>query len=305
MSAPVNPISDSALVPAFVGHLLISPSTYRPMLKQAIIDAAVANHISIDGFGYHPGKSVINFVQTSADLKKRELGHQLTIIHLPPESAPLDLTLALATDLLSSLSELPQDARFIDLSSMKEDEKLEIFPGLVVPLPAQPKVETITPLGSALSLFRYGAVRPGMSAEWPVEAFNIDAVSAVTGVSGVFSLPGRARCLMWGPYIKLPAGTWRINIRFTADDAAAQQYFRFEWGGTDLSELSFKPGTSGSYEAELTQSWTSPETVELRFIMPSSALNGYVEIQSIRVEMIGGVESTTLEPHMPSQLPSA
>lgn len=301
MSASFDSIGSLETSPEFVGHLLISPSTYRPLLKQAIIDTAIAAHISIDGFGYHPGKSVIHFVQSSEDLKKRETGHHLTIIHLPPETAPQDLTLALATDLLSSLSRLPQDARFIDLSSVKENEKLEIFPGLVVPLPAQPKAQNITPLGMALSLFKNGAVRPGTSVEWPVEAFTIDAASAVTGVPGVFSLPGRARCLMWGPYIQLPAGTWRITVRFTADDAAAQQYLRFEWGGTDMSELPFKLGTSGVYEAELTQSWASPETVELRFTMPSSALNGYVEIQRIRVEMIGVAESTTHEPHVPSQ----
>jgi len=188
---------------------------------------------------------------------------------------------------------LPADARFIDLSSVKEGGTLEVFPGLVVPLPAKPKAQSITPLGKALSLFKDGAVRPGMSAEWPIEAFAIDAASAVTGVPGVFSLPGRARCLMWGPYIQLPAGTWRVTIRFTADDAAAQHYLRFEWGGADLSELSFKLGASGVYEAELTQSWASPETVELKFIMPSSALNGYVEIQNIRVEMI----ETTLDSH--------
>lgn len=292
-------LADNDRATEFTGHVLLSPSTYRPIIKQAIIDIAVAANISIDGYGHHAGKSAIYFVQSSADLEKREPGDMLTVLHLPPETAPEDLTLALATDLLSSLSQLPQDTRFIDVSSLKEGDAVEVFPGLVVPLPARPKPQSTLPLGKALSLFKDGAVRPGSSAEWPVEAFAIDAASAVTGVPGVFSLPGRARCMMWGPYIRLPAGNWRVKIRFTADDAAAQHYFRFEWGGADFSELSFKPGVSGVYEAELTQSWLSPETVELKFIMPSSALNGYIEIQSICVEAIdifGSTASTTSNP---------
>lgn len=281
-------------LPGFTAHLMITPSTYRPILKQAIVDAAVAAGISIDGYGHHAGKSVIHFVESPLDMERKAPDHLMTILRLPPETAPDDLTLALASGLLSALSQTPPDACVIDVSALREGDTLEVFPGVTIVLPPRPAPGRISPAGRALGLFRNGAARPGEAVEWPMDLFAIDPAAAVSGVPGALSLPGRARCLMWGPYIQLPPGVWRATIRFTVDEPASHHHFRFEWGGADFTQLAFRPGKSGVYQAELTQSWAWPETVELRLIMPSSALNGLLEIESINVEMAAPVGAEIL-----------
>lgn len=99
---------------------------------------------------------------------------------------------------------------------------------------------------------------------------------------------GRARDLVWGPYVALPAGRWRVTSRLFFDRWACRHRFRFEFGSSkDAVHHEFTPGREGLYELSLEHAWANPLKAEVRVIMVESSLGGVFEFEGAVVEFGG------------------
>lgn len=167
---------------------------------------------------------------------------------------------------------------------------IEIVPGLVVP--AAGHLSEATDAGSArtaLSLFADGPPLHGASAQWARELFRHTSTSGVVqGVPERLDITGRARILVFGPYVSLPPGDWRIRLRFWLDASAAKASWRLEWGDqARFATHAFRPGRAGRFEVELSHRWEDAAPSELRLALDVPAVDGVLGFEGVRVDRVG------------------
>lgn len=280
--------------PALRGCFVAPPygegALWRDALTVAAAEAGIV--VALDDAEYSDATDVIYLRDTVQD-----------IAVVSPTTLVVFLTGIEASDPRRALSEMSaivglatmkfSDADFILPSAGDNPATLTLFSRLSVACPSMAVLAgarwpaTVHP---ALAVYSRGKPAAGAAATWdlPVLYYEDKAANLATR-PGELHLAGRARCLVYGPYITLPEGLWRITIRFTVDAPAAERKFRFEWGGTtDFAQLTFEPGKPGMYMAQLQHAWTSLDASELRLILPESSLGGILQMDSVEIDMVPG-----------------
>lgn len=127
---------------------------------------------------------------------------------------------------------------------------------------------------------------PGAQVTWPTSVFSYSVRREPTGGSPDIDLTGGGRVLMHGPYFELPAGWWRMTVRFSVDpDEAA--HLLFEWGaGEDVTIYSGTFETAGFYELILDHQWREPAPAELRVSVERAHFMGQLFMQDCTVEFL-------------------
>lgn len=122
---------------------------------------------------------------------------------------------------------------------------------------------------------------------WPREMFNAgdapyDACPATLDVTG------GARILVFGPYVTLPAGRWRVTTRFELDhQAAAAGAFLVEFGqGADLGHAQLYPSTEGLYEVSLEKTLKGKTPAEIRVWLARPAFHGALRFLGASLERL-------------------
>lgn len=96
---------------------------------------------------------------------------------------------------------------------------------------------------------------------------------------------GRQRMLVFGPYMMLPPGQWRLTLRVRISDEAALSPYLLQWGeGANLAEEYFQPTRAGLFRFTATQSWTEPSLIEFRLWLMEAAFHGELEFLDATVE---------------------
>jgi len=149
-------------------------------------------------------------------------------------------------------------------------------------------VEAQGPADQALALYNAGPPVIGSIAFWPPELFTFDPRDAELRVHhNEMQMIGRARHLVFGPYLSLPAGRWRVAARFRCDNIGASHGLRFEWGGLEtFVSFDVTPGKGGRYEAVLETEWSQSQQVECRVILTASALEGWFAFDGAEVQKL-------------------
>lgn len=133
--------------------------------------------------------------------------------------------------------------------------------------------------------FRDGRMRPLV---WPRESFLLGD-RPDEPVRGPIDLTGGARCVVYGPYLHLPAGAWTARILLGFDHRVYEQSFVMEMhGGSLLARARVgAPGAAGIFAAAMTFVVSEPHVpLELRILTERGAIEG--AITSLSVELAAG-----------------
>lgn len=140
---------------------------------------------------------------------------------------------------------------------------------------------------SPLAMFDHLPVAAGASANWAPHWFTYsDAVKGARDTQWI-DLTGRMRPLVFGPYIDLPAGRWRADVRFAVDPERGHAPLLFEWGsGNDYCRIMTDVERSGVYGIQLDRIWTEHGAAQLRIWTAHPVFEGLLSFQSCRVTRV-------------------
>lgn len=156
---------------------------------------------------------------------------------------------------------------------------IQVFDDLrVVPPRSKAEVSRRPAIAAAFRVYREGASVGAMDVCWAEPLFHYDEKAARRWETpGQLDITGRPRILVYGPYLALPRGRWRIRVKIALDEEAAKREFRLDWGTpVDFSSkaLNFKRG--GIYAVEIEHAWSHSEPAELRLLLMEGAFDGRV-----------------------------
>lgn len=196
-----------------------------------------------------------------------------------------DSLCAVSLSLSQACVERPAQRRWIRGFALPSGE-VELFASVTVTVPSNPEPAPENPdAASALAMFEHGPPEVGVEAEWRPSVFVYDMRGAETRATiSEMDATGRARNLVYGPYISLPPGLWRATLGFSCDQSASRHMLRFEWGTPEnFQGFYVTPKRSGRYEVVLEHRWTKAEPAELRMILTESSLGGQIGFDGVKL----------------------
>lgn len=129
-----------------------------------------------------------------------------------------------------------------------------------------------------LDMYDGDGPQSGHQTTWPWDLFNYKTTPRSVLIPPHIDLTGRARVIFHGPRFSLPAGEWRIRLRFHLDPEDRTSPLKFEWGAAnDFEVLELQLEVAGLYEVELTKRWDAPIAAELRVWAASAHFVGSLE----------------------------
>lgn len=154
-------------------------------------------------------------------------------------------------------------------------------PGQLSSIPA----DLIDIAEDVLEPFKETVFRPPSSAiRWPLRAF-LSADRLGEPVGGEIDLVGRARCVIYGPYLHLPPGQWIARFSMRIEENLYGQIFTIEIHNSQLlGRMRVKPESTGSFVAELDFTAEVPmEAIEIRLFTESGAIEGAIADWSVEM----------------------
>ena len=128
---------------------------------------------------------------------------------------------------------------------------------------------------------------PGSSANWHPRWFAYPEGHSGSIDAPLIDLTGRMRPLIYGPYIRLPAGRWRTDLRFTVDPEKAHAPLLFEWGaGSEYCRVMTEIRYPGAYSVSLDRIWPEADAAQLRIWTAHPVFQGQFGFQGCRVTRI-------------------
>ncbi|WGM32272.1 hypothetical protein [Brevundimonas sp. NIBR11] len=155
----------------------------------------------------------------------------------------------------------------------------------------------IHPSVSESPLAIFDDLEPGSQANWHPRWFVY-----VGGYEGSIDEPqidmtGRMRAFLHGPYIRLPAGRWRVDVHFTVDPQRAHAPLLFEWGsGIEFSRIMTEINYPGSYAVSLDRVWQEADAAQLRIWNAHPVFQGRFGFQGARVTRVAMDDPTPPTP---------
>lgn len=139
---------------------------------------------------------------------------------------------------------------------------------------------------SPLAMFDQMPIPAGASANWAPHWFTYLDPNA-RARSPWIDLTGRMRSMIYGPYISLPTGRWRIDIRFAVDPERGHAPLLFEWGtGNDYSRIMTDIEHRGAYGVSLDRIWHEASAAQLRIWTAHPVFEGLLNFESARVTRV-------------------
>lgn len=132
-----------------------------------------------------------------------------------------------------------------------------------------------------------GVLGTGATADWPMSLFYFPKGDNLEGGTADFDLTGRARLLMFGPYIYLPPGLWAIDVHFEIDPQQREVPLRMEWGaGDDYVEVLDSVREAGVYTITLERQWPAVEAAQFRLWLTQARFQGHLRVVDCRVRRL-------------------
>lgn len=123
--------------------------------------------------------------------------------------------------------------------------------------------------------------------QWSVSVLRFPKGRAQEGGSADVVLAGPPRVLVHGPYIHLPAGTWKGTFRLRVETEGEPVKVLFEWGNvaTHGGELLEFP-KDGEYEVSMESEVVADLSVELRASLVRATMQGKMSFSDVEVERV-------------------
>jgi hypothetical protein len=107
----------------------------------------------------------------------------------------------------------------------------------------------------------------------------------------VLDVTGRHRVLVFGPMLPLPAGRWRLAVRFSLSrEAAGHDYILQFIHGAALSERRFRPTAAGLYEVDIVNAFAQDAVAALRLWNGRALFQGELRFNGARVTRLPAEE---------------
>ena len=127
-------------------------------------------------------------------------------------------------------------------------------------------------------------LQDGATAQWPLSLFYFPHGDDVEGGTPEFDLTGRARLLMFGPYIHLSPGRWRIEVVLEIDPQQREVPLRLEWGaGSDFAEVTDAVREAGVYTIALERFWHTADAAQFRLWLTQARFQGHLRVVNCQV----------------------
>ncbi|CAL1693015.1 hypothetical protein MMB232_03198 [Brevundimonas subvibrioides] len=305
MDDALLPTPDTVQDPRVAGVVIVVPSaTYHPWNAEV---ASAAKDAGYDVFAYGgeaelPASSLPKVAVTHDPALVSSLAREWTVVLLgdvttaPAQCAALfgatpQGGLQIASRILANMALLPADTVYL-----RDDA-----PGTTVRI--GPDIEVITPttrehwphspveqeIQEALTLYQGWPDVEATSTRWAPALFQYDdRHEPASERPFAVEMTGRARALIYGPYIGLRPGRWSITVRFFLNDDAADHRLNFEWGQAgSYSGFVQMPGRGGEFAVTLTHDWMQPGWGEFRIVVQQGSLGGEVEMIDAQVTRVG------------------
>lgn len=188
---------------------------------------------------------------------------------------------------LSALPARGDVVKYITPSTLIGARRIDVFTFFSIELNREALTVDDVARDQALGIYRDGPPQPGSKHPWRPSTFVLDPKHRASPSGDIcIDLVGRARCLIHGPYVALPAGRWKAVVRFAVDEAACGHRLRFEWGSHDsFTSLESIVGRPGHFQAELTHIIAQSSLSEFRLILPESSLGGVLTFEGVDIEL--------------------
>lgn len=200
--------------------------------------------------------------------------------------------LQIASLILANMALLPENTIYLSNDLTGSVVRIAADIDVVVPTTREEWAPTTSEeaFQEALSLYRGWPDAPRSSARWEPGVFRFDERhKSPDRPDCVVELAGRARALVYGPYIGLRPGRWSVTAKFIVDKDAAAHRFRFEWGHAGSSaSFTQSPGRAGEFAVTLAHDWHEPALAEFKIIVAQGSLGGELEFLGADLERLGG-----------------
>lgn len=128
---------------------------------------------------------------------------------------------------------------------------------------------------------------------WSPALFWLGDAPAETATR-LFDVTGSSRCLIFGPYIRLPEGPWSCSIMLGfSQRAVGLRLVADVVAGTPLSRVEFEVDEPGVFEIEFSFVNSNPDLpVEVRLFNASAAFEGEIMLGQVRMVPLGAKRLT-------------
>lgn len=133
----------------------------------------------------------------------------------------------------------------------------------------------------------------GNEAEWPFWLFLYPGIERLDSEDGLeIDLTGRARTILYGPYIRLLPGEWEITAELRLLPGAGGIDLMFEWGeGEDFSTLPHTVTEEGLYRVCLKRIWHSSAPAEFRVTTLRPHFEGLFQLTKAKVRHVAALSA--------------
>ena len=138
---------------------------------------------------------------------------------------------------------------------------------------------------------------PGTRATWLPRWFSYPGGYAGSPEQPLIDLTGKMRPIIYGPYICLPAGRWRVDLEFTVDPERAHAPLLFEWGfGNDYCRVVTEIRHRGRYAVSLDRVWPQADAAQLRIWTAHPVFQGQFGFGGCRVTRMAMDDPAAMTP---------
>lgn len=241
--------------------------------------------LAMRGHAEAQGLSVIEVV-TGEELIRSEIVLSSDLDLIRSMGASAERTTVLDLPAFINLADCPdpdRPLRVLDLSrqiaAAREFERPLASPAATLPYPFSEMkgvADDLRPITAAEEHFRQALEVIGKgSARWAPEIFHYTPGPEGATTPGVMDITGRPRFLIFGPYIFLPKGVWRMTARLGFDTDAGDRPYQIHWGdSSDYVSHDFTPSRSGVFEITLEREWRTHAVSEIRLMLVEGAFHG-------------------------------
>jgi hypothetical protein len=107
----------------------------------------------------------------------------------------------------------------------------------------------------------------------------------------VIDVTGRARYLVFGPYLALEPGAWRARVSLQLCAEAAQRPIAVQFGAEpDYTTVDLPRGTEGRHEAEIEHQMKSGDLAQIRVWLKRAAFHGELRFGWAEIQRVQGLD---------------
>jgi len=136
----------------------------------------------------------------------------------------------------------------------------------------------------ALAIYRLGADEEARSSWCPRELFRWGDKPSEPPPR-LMDITGGARTLVFGPYLMMPAGTWRATAVFDLDEEGAKRFFLASFGSSgEFSHDKSHPMAVGRNRMSVVHRFARPGPAEFILGVPHAAFHGTLSFSGLAIE---------------------